>query len=42
MRRIAPDTGAEDTGAEDKEPETSGLGLKTLGLGAGSADQSAG
>ena len=31
-----PDTGAEDTGTEDKEPETSGLGLKTLGLGAGS------
>ena len=34
MRRIAPDTGAEHTGAEDtraedREPETSGLGLKT-------------
>ena len=36
-RRNAPDTGAEDTGAEDKEPETAGLGLKTAGLGAGSA-----
>ena len=37
MRRDSP-----DTGAEDKEPETAGLGLKTVGLGAGSADQPAG
>ena len=28
---------APDTGAEDKEPETAALGLKTVGLGAGSS-----
>ena len=42
MRRNAPDNGAEDTGAEDEEPETAGHWRKTVGRGAGSADQPAG
>ena len=37
MRRNAP-----DTGTEDKEPETAGLGLRTVGLVAGGADKPAG
>ena len=40
--RNAPDTGAADTGADDKDPETAGPGLETAGLGAGSANLSAG